>query len=108
MTKLWLLEDRMMAGLDLDTWGRRATPKELGDLDLCPMAPKLGQGSPHSMENLREALFMPLDQMECRVTPTQDGEPKPKFVHVTNPCHQQETHFGGILNVDSMTVHHQG
>jgi len=72
------------------------------------MAPKLDQGPPHSMENPREALFLPLGQMEGRVMPTQDGEPKPKFVHITNPCHQQETHFGGILNVDSMMVHHQG
>jgi len=36
------------------------------------------------------------------------GNPKPRFLHATDPCHQLETHSGGILNVDSMTVQHQG
>jgi hypothetical protein len=27
------------------------------------------------------------------------GNPKPRFVHITDPCHQLETHSGGILNI---------
>jgi hypothetical protein len=51
------------ARLDLDTRGAGRRGLRLADLDLCPMATKLGLGPLHSARSLWEALFTTLDHM---------------------------------------------
>jgi hypothetical protein len=56
-----------------------------------------------STQQRAEGKITPKAIFGLRATQPKVRRANPKYVHVTNPLHAEETHSGGIPHIDSMT-----